>query len=131
MAEEIPRVGARQFREGLAQYLDSSTPIAITRHGETVGYYLPTRREAADHERPAFERPLTFHRPDGTLEYYSPPRRKNVEQEWKALRKTVEEIEAWLKEAGITEDEIVAEFDALRRADLHRAEHDARRPADG
>lgn len=35
------RVGAREFREDMARYLDSPTPVAITRHGQTVGYYVP------------------------------------------------------------------------------------------
>lgn len=36
-------VGAREFRESLAEYLDAAAPIAITRHGQTVGYYVPAR----------------------------------------------------------------------------------------
>jgi antitoxin (DNA-binding transcriptional repressor) of toxin-antitoxin stability system len=35
------RVGIREFRENLAAYLESSTPVAITKHGETVGFYVP------------------------------------------------------------------------------------------
>ena len=50
MAGQLVRVGARQFREDLAQYLDSPTPIAITRHGQTVGYYLPARRKIDEQE---------------------------------------------------------------------------------
>jgi len=37
------RVGIREFRENLSSYLESKTPVAITRHGETIGIYLPTR----------------------------------------------------------------------------------------
>jgi antitoxin (DNA-binding transcriptional repressor) of toxin-antitoxin stability system len=46
------RVGIREFRENLASYIESSTPVAITRHGETVGFYVPARRkrEQADLE---------------------------------------------------------------------------------
>jgi hypothetical protein len=40
------RIGIREFRENLASYLESNTPVAITRHGETLGIYVPTRREA-------------------------------------------------------------------------------------
>ena len=45
-------VGIREFRENLASYIESSTPVAITRHGETVGFYIPARRkrEQADLE---------------------------------------------------------------------------------
>ena len=40
-------VGIRQFRAGLAEYLDSDEPVAITRHGRTVGYFIPTRSDRA------------------------------------------------------------------------------------
>ena len=38
-------MGIREFRENLASYIESSTPVAITRHGETVGFYVPSRRK--------------------------------------------------------------------------------------
>ena len=38
------RVGIREFREKLSSYLESPTPVAITRHGATIGIYVPTRR---------------------------------------------------------------------------------------
>lgn len=48
------RVGIREFREKLASYLlESETPVAITRHGDTVGYYIPARRKRTDAERAA------------------------------------------------------------------------------
>ena len=37
------KVGIREFRERLAIFLDAAGPVAITRHGETVGYYIPAR----------------------------------------------------------------------------------------
>ena len=36
------KVGIREFRENLSSYLESRTPVAITRHGATIGIYLPT-----------------------------------------------------------------------------------------
>jgi antitoxin (DNA-binding transcriptional repressor) of toxin-antitoxin stability system len=36
------KVGIREFRADLAEYIASSTPVAITRHGQTVGYFIPT-----------------------------------------------------------------------------------------
>jgi len=42
---QATRVGIREFRENLASYIESSTPVAITRHGETVGFYVPARRK--------------------------------------------------------------------------------------
>ena len=46
------KVGICEFRERLASLLDLSEPIAITRHGETVGFYIPVRpgRRAAELE---------------------------------------------------------------------------------
>lgn len=38
---EAVRVGIREFRAGLADFIDASTPVAITRHGQTVGYFIP------------------------------------------------------------------------------------------
>lgn len=37
------QVGTREFREQLSAYLESDSPVAITRHGEVIGYYLPVR----------------------------------------------------------------------------------------
>jgi len=39
------KVGIREFRERLASFLETGAPLAITRHGETVGFYIPTRRK--------------------------------------------------------------------------------------
>jgi antitoxin (DNA-binding transcriptional repressor) of toxin-antitoxin stability system len=38
------KVGIREFRENLASYLEAPDPVAITRHGETIGFFIPTRR---------------------------------------------------------------------------------------
>ena len=37
------KVGVKEFRANLPSYLESLSPIAITRHGETIGYYIPAR----------------------------------------------------------------------------------------
>ena len=37
------KVGIREFRENLSNYLESKTPVAITRHGTTIGIYIPTK----------------------------------------------------------------------------------------
>jgi PHD/YefM family antitoxin component YafN of YafNO toxin-antitoxin module len=51
---ETLKVGIREFREKLASYLlESDRPLAITRHGDTVGYYLPARRTRSEAERSA------------------------------------------------------------------------------
>ena len=77
-------VGIREFREKLAEYLESSAPVAITRHGETIGFYIPTRRKRSDEEKAA-------------------------------LHQAAERLQKKLAARGITEDELVAEFDQLRK----------------
>src|SRR5207237_8526212 len=39
------KVGVREFRERIASFLESDSPVAVTRRGETVGVYVPTRRK--------------------------------------------------------------------------------------
>ena len=81
---ETVRVGMREFRTNLAQYLlEAETPIAITRHGETVGFFIPVRpqRTAADRA---------------------------------ALKDAAERFDRLLADAGVTEEELVADFKAWR-----------------
>ncbi|HEX4642520.1 MAG TPA: hypothetical protein VH161_03600 [Candidatus Acidoferrales bacterium] len=39
------KVGVREFRERIASFLESDRPVAVTRRGETLGVYVPTRRK--------------------------------------------------------------------------------------
>ena len=49
-------VGIKEFRENLAAYLlESDAPVAITRHGDTIGYYIPARRKRSEAERTALK----------------------------------------------------------------------------
>ncbi len=41
------KVGVREFREQITRFLESDTPVAVTRRGETLGIYVPTRRKDA------------------------------------------------------------------------------------
>jgi antitoxin (DNA-binding transcriptional repressor) of toxin-antitoxin stability system len=50
------RVGIREFREKLSGYLESTTPVAITRHGETIGFYVPARRRLNEEDLEALRR---------------------------------------------------------------------------
>ena len=38
---ETIKVGIREFRADLAEYIAASTPVAVTRHGQTVGFFIP------------------------------------------------------------------------------------------
>ena len=41
------KVGVREFRERIATFLESDIPVAVTRRGETLGVYVPTRLKRA------------------------------------------------------------------------------------
>jgi antitoxin (DNA-binding transcriptional repressor) of toxin-antitoxin stability system len=53
---QTERIGVREFRENLSGYLESPTPVAITRHGETIGFYVPTRRRPDEADLEALQR---------------------------------------------------------------------------
>ena len=53
---QTERVGIREFRENLSGYLESATPVAITRHGETIGFYVPARRQPSEADLEALRR---------------------------------------------------------------------------
>ena len=53
---ETLKVGIREFRDKLATHiLDSDAPVAIIRHGDTVGYFIPARRKRSKTEKAAFQ----------------------------------------------------------------------------
>lgn len=39
------KVGIREFRAGLADFVDADEPVAVTRHGLTVGYFIPVKQD--------------------------------------------------------------------------------------
>ena len=54
------KVGMREFRDRLATYLlESEVPVAITRHGDTVGYFIPARRRRSDADKIALKEAAT------------------------------------------------------------------------
>ncbi|MCM0044407.1 MAG: type II toxin-antitoxin system Phd/YefM family antitoxin [Burkholderiaceae bacterium] len=53
---ESIKVGIREFRSQLPHYLlEVGQPIAITRHGETIGYYIPSRDKTTQDDRDALK----------------------------------------------------------------------------
>ena len=39
------KVGIREFRAGLAEFIAADVPIAITKHGQTVGFFIPAHAD--------------------------------------------------------------------------------------
>jgi antitoxin (DNA-binding transcriptional repressor) of toxin-antitoxin stability system len=81
---QAAKVGIREFRENLSSYLESKTPVAITRHGATIGIYVPTKPK---------------------------PSQADLE----ALRAAGEKMDAMIKAAGTSEEELMEDFKRLRR----------------
>ncbi|MES2662990.1 MAG: hypothetical protein V4629_06780 [Pseudomonadota bacterium] len=50
---DAQKVGVREFRENLASFIEGSEPVAVTKHGETVGYYIPTKPKPHQQDRAA------------------------------------------------------------------------------
>ena len=50
---ETAKVGIREFRENLAGYLEGGRPLAITRHGETLGFFIPAQKRSRKAEMAA------------------------------------------------------------------------------
>jgi hypothetical protein len=82
---QTERVGIREFRENLSGYLESPTPVAITRHGETIGFYLPTRRRPSEADLDALRR--AGERLSNLIEA-SGANEEEMVDEFKALRRT-------------------------------------------
>ncbi len=38
------QIGIRAFQQDLAEYINNSSPVTITCHGQTVGYFLPAQK---------------------------------------------------------------------------------------
>ncbi len=47
------RIGVRELREKLTSCLESTVPIEVTRHGQTIGFYIPIPRRPGQAEREA------------------------------------------------------------------------------
>ena len=49
-------VSTREFRTDLAKYLESQEPLAISKHGRTIGYYIPAQQPLEVQELDALKR---------------------------------------------------------------------------
>ncbi|MGK7885681.1 MAG: prevent-host-death family protein [Crocosphaera sp.] len=80
---EIEAVGMGEFRTHLDRYTqENQEPIALTSHGETIGYYIPAQAQL---------------------------HKKDIE----SLRKAVNKLNKMLAEKGLSEEDIVKDFQLL------------------
>ena len=80
----IPTISTQEFRAELARFLDSSETLAITRHGEVVGYYVPARDPS------------------------------KLREEYVRFRSSAERLKVLLEGVGLDEDTFLEEFKAAR-----------------
>jgi len=51
VAEPVQQVGIREFRDRAKEYLAGADPIAITRHGRVIGFYVPVPPDLDETDR--------------------------------------------------------------------------------
>jgi antitoxin (DNA-binding transcriptional repressor) of toxin-antitoxin stability system len=47
----MEHIGVREFRDKASHYLHLGKPLAIERHGEIVGYYIPVKKRNPEEVR--------------------------------------------------------------------------------
>lgn len=52
---EAEKIGIREFRENLAGYVEGGRPLTITRHGETLGFFIPAQKRTRKAEIKAMQ----------------------------------------------------------------------------
>jgi hypothetical protein len=81
----MTKVGVREFRQRMAMLLQGQDPVAITWHGETIGFYIPTKRKPV------------------------------LESDLHALRIAIARFGDLLAGAGVEEEQVIEEFKLLRK----------------
>ena len=77
-------VSTHQLRADLATFLDSSETLAVTRHGQIIGYYIPARDP------------------------------QKLREELRQFEASAERLRGLVEEMNTTEDELVEEFKVAR-----------------
>jgi hypothetical protein len=44
-------VGVREFRDHATTYLSGKDPVAVSKHGQVIGFYIPVERDKHQAER--------------------------------------------------------------------------------
>lgn len=48
---ELRSVGVREFRDHATSYLSGSDPVAVSKHGRVIGFYIPLDRDDVEVRR--------------------------------------------------------------------------------
>lgn len=52
---KLQNVGVREFRDHATKYLSGSDPVAVSKHGQVIGFYIPVEADQ-EQSRRAVER---------------------------------------------------------------------------
>jgi prevent-host-death family protein len=81
-------IGIREFRAKLAEYLlKSDQPVAVTRHGATIGYFIPARATRTELDRAALKQAATRLAQVMQAEGLSEAELEEVTQDFRAWRR--------------------------------------------
>jgi hypothetical protein len=93
-------VDFHDFREHFETYLQSGDAIAVMQDGRRVGIFIPLKPMPIE---PTLLKTGRVAIPD------------DVEVRWEAFEESAARLDGFLEKCGITEDEVVEEFERLRR----------------
>ena len=82
-------VGIREFRARLADFLlKGDRPVTVTRHGATIGYFIPVRAARRDLDRAALKEAAI--RMDAMLKdaHFTPDEIGNISKDFRLWRKS-------------------------------------------
>ena len=48
---KLKTVGVREFRDRATTYLSGTEPVAVSKHGQVIGFYIPVERDQAEVSR--------------------------------------------------------------------------------
>ncbi|HET7388232.1 MAG TPA: hypothetical protein VFJ19_16380 [Nocardioidaceae bacterium] len=48
---ELKNVGVREFRDHATAYLSGPDPVAVSKHGRVIGFYIPLERDIEEVQR--------------------------------------------------------------------------------
>ncbi len=49
--DHMKSVGVREFRDHATTYLSGSDPVAVSKHGHVIGFYIPLERDEGEARR--------------------------------------------------------------------------------
>lgn len=49
--DHMKSIGVREFRDHATTYLSGSDPVAVSKHGQVIGFYIPLERDEGEAQR--------------------------------------------------------------------------------